>query len=65
MCMCVVCNLAPGPSVLGSPDPRSTDRLRVKSQHPKTYENKHTHREDKDTLLRKLTLWKGMTVCRG
>ena len=33
-CMYVVCNHAPGPSVLGSPDPRRTDRLRVKRQHP-------------------------------
>ena len=33
-CVYVVCNHDPGPSVLGTPDPRRTDRLRVKSQHP-------------------------------
>ncbi len=34
VCMYVVCNHTPGTSVLGVPDPRSTDRLRVKSQDP-------------------------------
>ena len=32
--MYVVCNHTPGPSVLGAPDPRRTDRFRVKCQHP-------------------------------
>ena len=36
MCVCVyvVCNQGPGPSVLGAPDLRRTDRLRVKRHHP-------------------------------
>jgi hypothetical protein len=33
VCMYVVCNHDPGPSVLGDPDPRCTDRLHVKSHH--------------------------------
>ena len=35
--MYVVCNHAPGPSVLGAPDPRRTDRFRVKRQHPNSH----------------------------
>ena len=34
VCMYVVCNHAPGPSVLGAPDPRRTGRLRVKREYP-------------------------------
>ena len=40
-CMYVVCNHAPGPSVLRAPDPRRTDRLRVKRQHPNS-QSPHT-----------------------
>jgi hypothetical protein len=33
--MYVVCNHVRGPSVLGDPDPRRTDRFRVNRQHPR------------------------------
>jgi hypothetical protein len=37
----VLCNHDPGPSVLGVPDPRCTDRLRVKCQYPNS-QSPHT-----------------------
>jgi hypothetical protein len=41
VCMYVVCNHDPGPSVLVTPDPRCTDRFRVKCQHPNS-QSPHT-----------------------
>ncbi len=54
-CMYVVCNHDPGPSVLGTPDPRRTETFRVKSQHPNS-QSPHTSKSVKNCVLSHMCL---------
>ena len=48
--MYVVCNHTPGPSVLGVPDPRRTNRLRVNRQNPNS-QSPHTSKNVQNLSL--------------